>query len=577
MRTSNVVLTIAQKMVLLVGLMTIATASTGVYMLEQVHDEMIAGEIKSQRTVVEAARSTAQALLHQVEAQTITREQAISRLKDAVATMRHGDNNYIALYDFNGIAVYHPEPTIMGTSRLDALVNGIAVVRLQRDDIRDHGTSVQRYFFKAPGADAPLLPKIAFAMDAGAFGLFISTSNQINAIEAAFRPRAIRVAAIIAAVVLASAVVAWMIARSITRPLSQLCRAMDQIASGDFTHPIEAAGRADEIGKMGAAVQVFRDNGLENERLRTAQAALAEAAEQAKAEHTNNVAKELDMQVGQVAASVADGARAASEAAHAVDTAFTQVEREVITVTGAATQATQNVQTVAAAAEQLVASIAEVNAQVFRSSTLARDASTKTTHTDENMQRLAQTAAKIGEIVGLIDSIASQTNLLALNATIEAARAGETGKGFAVVASEVKQLATQTANATEGIRSQIHGMQQITGTTVTAMTETLQAIREIDNTATAIAAAVEQQHAATQEIVRSMQQAAAGTSAVADGIARIGAASSGTTTARSRTIKAAESLFEQSSRLRQSVNTFLSSLQGNATDDHVASRTVTAT
>jgi methyl-accepting chemotaxis protein len=300
---------------------------------------------------------------------------------------------------------------------------------------------------------------------------------------------------------------------------------------------------------------------LENARLRAARAAEAEAAEHARAEHTKRIALELDQQVGHIVARVDDGARAASNAAHAVNEAFTAVEHEVVTVTGAAQQATQNVQTVAAAAEQLVASIGEVNAQVVRSSTLARDASTKTSHTDENMQKLAQTATKVGEIVGLIETIASQTNLLALNATIEAARAGDAGKGFAVVASEVKQLATQTAHATEGIRNQIQGMQQIAGTTVTAMAETLLAIREIDDTATAISAAVEQQHAATQEIVRNMQQAAAGTSGVADGMARIGAASSGTTAARDRTIKAAGSLSEQSSSLRRSVDTFLSSLQ----------------
>jgi methyl-accepting chemotaxis protein len=556
-----IALTIGQKLLLLVGLMTTVAASTGAYMLEQVHGEMISGEIASQRAVVETVRSTAQALQRQVEAQKMTREQAVTRLKEAVATMRHGDNDYVALYDFDGIAVYHPEPKIMGTSRLDALVNGAAIVRLQRDDVRDHGTSVQHYQFKAPGSDVPPQSKISFAMDAGAFGLYISTSRKVDAIEAAFRPRAMRVAAIIAMAVLASALVAWWIGRSISRPLRTLCLAMDQIAGGNFKAPIEASGRGDEIGKMAAAVQVFRDNGLENARLRAAQTAQAEAAEQAKAEHTNRIARELDQQVGHVAASVDDGARAASEAAHAVDEAFTLVEREVSTVTSAATQATQNVQTMAAAAEQLVASFGEVNAQVVRSSALARDATTQTTHTDENMRRLAQTAAKVGEIVGLIETIASQTNLLALNATIEAARAGDAGKGFAVVASEVKQLATQTANATEGIRSQIQGMQQITSTTVTAMTDTLRAIREIDGTAAAIAAAVEEQHAATQEIVRNMQQAATGTSEVAEGMARIGAASSGTTGARGRTIKAAASLTEQSSSLRRSVDTFLTSLR----------------
>jgi methyl-accepting chemotaxis protein len=530
-------------------------------MLAQLHDEMIVGEVKSQRAVIETVRSTAQDLQKQVAAKTITREQALARLKDAVAMMRRGDNEYVALYDYDGVAVYHPEPKIMGTSRLDAMVNGTAIVRLSRDDVRDHGTSVHRYYFQAPGSDAPPVQKLSFAMDAGAFGLFASTFSQIDAIEADFRPRAIRVAAITALAVLASVIAAWMIGRGITRPLHGLCEAMQRIAGGDFETPIEAAGRSDEIGKMAAAVQVFRDNGLENARLRAAQAAQAEAAEIARVEHTKRIALELDQQVGHIVARVDDGARAASHAAHAVNEAFTEVENEVVTVTSAARQATQNVQTVAAAAEQLVASIGEVNAQVSRSSTLARDASTKTSHTDENMQRLAQTATKVGEIVGLIETIASQTNLLALNATIEAARAGDAGKGFAVVASEVKQLATQTANATEGIRNQIQGMQQIAGTTVTAMAETLQAIREIDDTATAISAAVEQQHAATQEIVRNMQQAAAGTGEVSEGMARIGAASSGTTAARDRTIKAAGSLSEQSASLRRSVDTFLTSLQ----------------
>jgi methyl-accepting chemotaxis protein len=355
--------------------------------------------------------------------------------------------------------------------------------------------------------------------------------------------------------------VAWLIGRSIARPLRGLCRAMGQIAAGDFTTAIDGAGRSDEIGKMAVAVQVFRDNGMENLRLRAARAAQEAAAEQARAAHTSAIAHELDRQVGHVAAGVDDGARAASEAAHAVDDAFTLVEREVVGVTGIARQATRNVQAVAAAAEQLVASIGEVNTQVARSSTLARDASAKTAHTDENLHRLVETAVKVGEIVGLIETIASQTNLLALNATIEAARAGAAGKGFAVVASEVKQLAAQTAHATEGIRTYIQGMQNVAGTTVTAMNETLQAIRAIDGTATTIAAAVDQQHAATREIVRNMQHAASGTSEVAEGMARIGAASRGTSAARNRTIEVAGLLTEQSSSLRRSVDTFLTSLR----------------
>ncbi|BAI76489.1 methyl-accepting chemotaxis protein (plasmid) [Azospirillum sp. B510] len=301
---------------------------------------------------------------------------------------------------------------------------------------------------------------------------------------------------------------AWLVVgRHIVARLSALSDAMRAIAAGDLNAPIPAAG-ADEIGDMTRALSVFRDTADE------ARAANARAeAERGRAAGERRramveMAENFESGVRTVLDRVAQAAGEMQDMAERMTRSADLTAGEATTAAGSSLQAEGNVKAVAAATEELSASIQEIGGQVQVSSRIARKAADEAERTDRTVEGLAQTAGRIGEVVGLIQSIAGQTNLLALNATIEAARAGEAGKGFAVVASEVKGLATQTAKATEDISAQIAAMQSVTQDAVDAIRSIAGTIREVNEIAATIAAAVEQQSAATREIARNVGEAA---------------------------------------------------------------------
>ncbi|RMD63500.1 MAG: HAMP domain-containing protein, partial [Alphaproteobacteria bacterium] len=246
------------------------------------------------------------------------------------------------------------------------------------------------------------------------------------------------------------------------RPIRLLTGVMRNLADGDLSVEIPARDRTDEIGAMAAAVQVFKDNAIEVERLKKEQEEADHRAEEEKRRLMNNLADDFETSVGGVVQTVSSAAAEMQASAQSMSTLADQTNARATTVAAAAEEASTNVRTVAAAAEELLASVSEIGRQVQQSTTISKDAVEEAGRADEMIQGLAEAAAKIGEVVGLITDIAEQTNLLALNATIEAARAGDAGKGFAVVASEVKNLANQTAKATEEISAQIAGIQGAT-------------------------------------------------------------------------------------------------------------------
>ncbi len=286
-----------------------------------------------------------------------------------------------------------------------------------------------------------------------------------------------------------------------------------------------------------------------------------EAVEQSYQEKLNTLADKFDADVKDVVEIVASAStqlRTSSEAlASTAEETGAQAER----VAQASQSASTNVETVAAAAEELAASINEINEQVSRSNTTSESASREAERTNNTVQSLADVASEVGEVVKMINDIANQTNLLALNATIEAARAGEAGKGFAVVASEVKSLATQTAKATEQISNQIANMQGATGEAVKAIEGISKTIADLNEIASAIAAAVQEQGAATQEIARNVQQAAVGTTEVNQNIGSVSEAAAETGKSASEVLSASDELARQSENLRGQVDGFLSGLR----------------
>ncbi|MEP0070446.1 methyl-accepting chemotaxis protein [Pyruvatibacter sp.] len=353
------------------------------------------------------------------------------------------------------------------------------------------------------------------------------------------------------------ALMAWVIGMGISRPINRMTEVMKELAGGNKTIDVPSRDQKDEIGAMAGAVQVFKENALEVDRLNEEQAERDRKAEEEKRQAMMALADDFEASVKQVVTSVSTGASDITTAAQQLTTAAESATQKSTAVADASTEASSNVQTVAAASEEMSSSIQEIARQVSDSTRSTGEAKDEVEQTDAVVRDLAEAAQKIGEVVTLISDIAEQTNLLALNATIEAARAGESGKGFAVVASEVKNLAQQTAKATGEIAQQIDGVQSTTDTAVQAIGRIKDTIMKVDEIASSISAAVEEQTSAVAEISNSTQHAARGTQQVNENIGEVQRTSEETGTAARRALDTATDLSGQSEDLRQKVEQFL--------------------
>ena len=420
-----------------------------------------------------------------------------------------------------------------------------------------------RGFVKGEPLPADKLFTQADAVKDSAFALWNTAANELDILLDIridyFASDRMEKLAMFAVVLLLAFGVYWYIAQGITKPLKKLQQAMINIADGQLETAVPCLDMRDEIGDMGRTLEIFKETSIEAKKMEADQ----RAEQERKLERQHRIEALIQKFNNTVSALIGQVTQSANNMQHAVDDmagmSRKTMDRTNDTMT-ATTETSNNVSAVAAAAEQLTAAINEIAGQMARSTTIAKDAASKTQSADTTVKQLSDAAHRIGEVIDMINSIADQINLLALNATIESARAGEAGKGFAVVATEVKNLAGQTSKATETIAGQISEVQQVVANVVSALNNIRGSIDEVNGVASTIAAAVEEQGAATREIAVNIQRTSDRVREVSTNVTEVGTMAAATNDNAKNVLDAVRSFSEQSKTLQHEIEGFLSSI-----------------
>ena len=525
-------------------------------------------ELATERTerahaIVDAVWSMAESFKHAVEAGTISEDEAKARFFTAAgAVWFENHDNYVFIYDTEtGLCVMNPgNPGLIGKDIRGVKDSSGLPFASMMLDMAKKGEGTIRYEFPKGGAKTPL-QKVAYVRGFAPWHLMIASAEYMTDLDTTFWGMAQTAAAVIVAFLLASIAIAWLVARSVVKPLSRLRSRMAALSNGDLDLPVADAERPDEIGEMARTVEVFKGAMIETNRLRAEQVEAEQRQMQQRKADMHRLADNFEGAVGEIIATVSSASAQLEASATVLTSTAVRSEDLATKVAGASEEASVNVQSVASAAEELSSSVHEISRQVQESARIANEAVDQARQTNERVGELSKAAGRIGDVVELINSIAGQTNLLALNATIEAARAGDAGRGFAVVASEVKALAEQTAKATGEIGQQVNGIQEATQQSVGAIREIRGTIEKLSEIASAIAAAVEEQGVATQEISRNVQHAAEGTMQVSSSVSDVKHGANETGSASSQVLSAAKSLSGDSNRLKIEVGRFLTSVR----------------
>ena len=548
---------ITPKLGILVGVALLGLCAAGVLAGRLMQREMLNARIDQAKAIVDMGLNLAAGLKKQVDAGQMTKEAALAEFGRRANSMTYDKGaGYLFGTSNDGITVMAPDPKHIGTNRMDVVTNGRKLSRELMDGVKANGSILLTYEYMKPGEETPIR-KISYAVAVPGFDMYVGTGAYLDDLDAKMKPIAWVLGLAILGIAVISGSIAWLIGRSISKPLGELGARMQALADGKLDGEIPGLNRGDEVGAMAKTVQIFKDNAI---RIRGLEQAESETQARAAAERRaamENIASDFERSVTGIVRSVSTAAAGMQTTAQSMTATASDASARAATVGAASQSASNNVGTVAAAAEELSSSVAEISRQVARSSEVASKAVADAERTNATVQALSTGAEKIGEVVKLIHSIAAQTNLLALNATIEAARAGESGRGFAVVASEVKALANQTAKATEEISAQVAAMQASTGEAVTSIGGITETIAQMSEITTSISAAIDQQGDATREIARNIQSVAAGSSEINSNIGGVTTAASATGKAASEVLSNARELDNQSGMLRNAVDEFL--------------------
>ena len=508
------------------------------------------------QSLVQAASHVVEAFHDQVTRGELGEEEAKARAVAVVGAMRHGDDDYVAIFSARGVMLAHPNPEMIGRDVLDLHDgNGVHIIR-DLITVARNGGGIVTYRYPRAGSTAPVA-KISYASEFKPWGWMIATGVYIDDIDAAFW-RESREGALATLLILAVVVgCAMAIGRSVSRPLAAITNDMTRLAGGDRDLAIHFTERRDEVGSLARALATFKASADEMEHLREQQEEAKHRAEAERRQAMMQLAGRFESSVAGIVSAVGDSAVRLRASADSMTHIAAETGTHAQRVANGSEEISTNVRTVATATEELAASTAEIGRQISEASRTAQKAAEEATSTETTARSLTVAAQKIGEVVHLISAIASQTNLLALNATIEAARAGEAGRGFAVVAGEVKTLANQTARATEDIARQVTDIQAAARQMAAAIGGMTTTVERINQTSSVIAAAVEEQGAATREISRNIDEAARYTqhAAVSISAVRDGAVSTGT--AADHVLLAADGLSGQVDSLHREVSAFL--------------------
>jgi methyl-accepting chemotaxis protein len=553
-------LRISYKLLMMVGLSVLGIAAVAGVGLSALWSNLLEDRKGKLQDVVLMARQALE-LDHQASRKAgVTEADAVERGKAVLRTFRFGKDDYFYALNAQGVVVANPNPKVEGKNLYDTPdSDGVFFARKQLELAATGGGFVSYRFPRAGGGEP--LPKVSYAAEFKPYGWVIGGGVYLDDVQAIFWAQARQVGVLVGLGLVLVAGLFLLLGRSIVNPINAMTASMRKIAAGETSTVIPALERGDEVGAMAQSVQIFKDSMIETTRLRGEQDVLKAQADADRKLLLSRMADEFERGVRASLDTLAGAATEMQSTSKSMSATAGEASLQATTVAAVAEQASANVQTVAAATEELSSSVTEIGRQVTQSTEIAGQAVAEANRTNLTVQGLSAAAQKIGDVVKLISDIASQTNLLALNATIEAARAGEAGRGFAVVANEVKSLASQTAKATDDISAQVGAMQGATAEAVQAIEGIGRTIGAINDIASAISIAVEQQGSATQEIARNVQEAAQGTGQVSSNISAVNQAADKTGSAANKVLSSAEELSGQAATLRADVDRFLANIR----------------